>query len=241
MSFDLDKMQAVIELGEVIRLQNEALERLVAFRKARPNLMMPNLAKMVEENLKENVQVLYKELNNLHKPPEQQTRYICKECQMAFLTSLPGGICDECRAKKGSSQPRAYGPQAPSPPDEQETATVDSAVTPDAPRVDSATGDEEAVEDAYKSAIGAQDEAEAERLMAEPKAINLPSDDAQLDTTYGEEVSEEPITDLTDPVDVAARQQEAEETSSSEDGSPSDSQEPNDLTLEIRKETTDAD
>lgn len=109
MSFDLEKLQAVAELGEVIRLQNEALERLQTFRKARPYLMMPNLAKMVEENIKENVQVLYKELNNLHKPSEQQVRYICDECKMAFLTRLPGGLCDECRARAaGSHQPRAY-------------------------------------------------------------------------------------------------------------------------------------
>jgi len=106
-SFDLEKLQAVAELGEVIRLQNEALERLVAFRKERPYLMMPNLAKMVEENIKENVTVLYKELNNLHKPAAQQTRYICRECQMAFVVALPGGICDECRARLGS-KPRSY-------------------------------------------------------------------------------------------------------------------------------------
>lgn len=108
--FDLEKMQAIAELGEVIRLQNEALERLAAFRKARPYMMMPNLAKMVEENLKENVTVLYKELNNLHKPAEQQTRYICKECKMAFVSALPGGICDECRARLAPGQPHDYVP-----------------------------------------------------------------------------------------------------------------------------------
>ena len=101
MSSDLDKLQAVAELGDVIRLQNEALDKLVAFRKSKPHLMMPNLAKMVEEDIKENVQVLYKELNNLHRPSEQQERYICKECEMAFLVRLPGGICDECRGAGG--------------------------------------------------------------------------------------------------------------------------------------------
>lgn len=107
MSFDLDKLQAIAELGEVIRLHNDAMEKLAAFRKSQPHLIMPNLAKMVEENLKDNVQVLYKELNNLHRPAEQQTRYVCKECNMAFLVKLPGGICDECRARL-SSKPRDY-------------------------------------------------------------------------------------------------------------------------------------
>lgn len=112
MSFDLEKFQAVAELGDVIRLQNEAMDRLQQFRKARPYLIMPNLAKMVEENMKENLQVLYKELNNMHKPAEQQTRYICDDCHMAFLVKLPGGICDECRAKQ-ATQPREYVVNAP--------------------------------------------------------------------------------------------------------------------------------
>ena len=112
MSFDLEKFQAVAELGEVIRLQNEALDRLQDFRKARPYLIMPNLAKMVEENMKESAQVLYKELNNLHRPAEQQTHYICDDCKMAFLVKLPGGICDECRARRAAS-PREYVVNAP--------------------------------------------------------------------------------------------------------------------------------
>lgn len=107
MSFDLDKLQAVAELGDVIRHHNEALDRLTAFRKARPYMVMPNLMKVVEENLKENLQVLYKEFNNLHKPAEQQTRYICNDCKMAFLVKLPGGICDECRVKR-ATKPRDY-------------------------------------------------------------------------------------------------------------------------------------
>lgn len=127
MSFDLEKLQAVAELGEVIRLQNEALERLTAFRKARPYIMMPNLAKMVEENLKENIMVLYKELNNLHKPAEQQTRYICQQCKMAFLVPLPGGICDQCRARQSGSGPREYVPYqgTDAEDDEQDKATAD--------------------------------------------------------------------------------------------------------------------
>lgn len=199
MSFDLDKMQAVIELGEVIRLQNDALDRLVAFRKARPNMMMPNLARMVEENLKENLQVLYKELNNMHRPPEQQTRYICRECKMAYLSPLPGGICDECRARKGSSQPRAYVSHvATGSEDADDVAGDENAEAHDAAAgqelIASSTGEEQAVADAYESALGAQDETEVERLMAEPKAINPPSDDTELYMADGEEVSEDMAT-----------------------------------------------
>lgn len=132
MSFDLEKFQAVAELGDVIRLQNEAMDRLQQFRKARPYLIMPNLAKMVEENMKENLQVLYKELNNMHKPAEQQTRYICDDCHMAFLVRLPGGICDECRAKR-SSTPREYVVNAPPvDPNASDEETAGTAATPPA-------------------------------------------------------------------------------------------------------------
>ncbi len=234
MSFDLDKMQAVIELGEVIRLQNDALERLVAFRKARPNVMMPNLAKMVEENLKENVQVLYKELNNINKPPEHQTRHICKECHMAFLTSLPGGICDECRARQGSDQPRAYVPYVASADEEADEAAEadeaetlkDDAAEPDAEITASSTGDEQAVADAYAALVDTPDEAEAESeteaLMAEPKAINLPSDDTDIYLADGEEISEDSAT-------LPAEDEEprkAVETVPDHDASPRDPAEP---------------
>lgn len=133
MSFDMEKLQAVAELGEVIRLQNEALERLQAFRNARPYLIVPNLAKMVEENLKENVHVLYKELNNLHRPPEKKVRYVCESCHLAFAVPLPGGLCDECRSRQTQTQPRAYGAVAPTVTEEAtETVVENSAIEEEA-------------------------------------------------------------------------------------------------------------
>lgn len=119
-------MKTAIELGEVIRLQNEALEKLRAFRDARPYAIAPNLFRMVEENLKENVQMLYKELNQVHKPATERKRHVCRQCHHVFATSLPGGLCDECRSKP-AGQPAAYGVWPITP--ESESPTV-SDITP---------------------------------------------------------------------------------------------------------------
>lgn len=129
MSFDPDKLQAAAQLGEVIRLHNETLEKLREFRRLRPYALPPNMVVMAEENLKENVQVLYKELNHLHKPAAERRRHACRQCHHVFAVSLPGGICDECRSRQGvPSQPAAYGMWPASP--ESESATV-SDITPD--------------------------------------------------------------------------------------------------------------
>ena len=55
MNVNSDALKIVAELGEAIRLQNEALERLRAFRQEMPYILAPNIANMVEENLKENI------------------------------------------------------------------------------------------------------------------------------------------------------------------------------------------
>jgi hypothetical protein len=127
MSFSPDNMRTATELGEVIRLQNEALEKLRAFRETRPYAIAPNLFRMVEENLKENVQMLYKELNQVNKPATEQRRHVCTQCHHVFATALPGGICDQCRSKP-AGQPAAYGVWPVTP--ESEAVTI-SDITPD--------------------------------------------------------------------------------------------------------------
>lgn len=183
MSFDLEKLQAVAELGDVIRLHNEALDRLQAFRKARPYMVMPNLMKMVEENLKENLQVLYKEFNNLHKPAEEQTRYICNECKMAFVVKLPGGICDECRARL-ATKPRDYVLH-PITPEEDE-------VSPEESEMAVAAGEGEAAADEANEAIAA----DVENAAAGDKQ---PVDVDEVVATETEAPTAEPaVDDMTD-------------------------------------------
>lgn len=191
MSFDLEKLQVVAELGEVIRLQNEAMQSLVAFRKARPYIMMPNLAKMVEENMKENMQVLYKELNNLHKPASEQTRYICDDCKMAFLVKLPGGLCDECRAKQ-AVKPRDYVLPDPS------TLSNDDDVKADAEEIAAVMDAAPAADDAAASPQDAPLDSATDAPEPEP-GDDAPVDPAFIEPNKGNIT--ESATDEAPPVD----------------------------------------
>lgn len=105
MTFDYEQLLITNELSEIIRWHNQTLERLRAYRQNYPYLIPPNVGLMMEENLKENVQMLYRELNNLHKPKAEQRRHVCRECNQVFALTLRGGICDECRSRLAHQAP----------------------------------------------------------------------------------------------------------------------------------------
>jgi hypothetical protein len=114
MALDYEQLLITNELSEIIRWHNQCLDRLRAYRENYPYLIAPNVGKMMEENLKENVQMLYRELNNLHKPKTEQRRHICRECHSVFAVSLRGGLCDECRSRLPhmTPAPEAYARRA---------------------------------------------------------------------------------------------------------------------------------
>lgn len=89
------------EFAEIIKLHNEVIERLERFRNEYPYLVAPNIFDTLEGNVKENVQIMYRELQNLHRTegPRYDKKYICKRCHQAFMISLPDGLCDKCRAE----------------------------------------------------------------------------------------------------------------------------------------------
>lgn len=102
MSISYEQLLITNELSEVIRCHNECLNRIKAYAEAYPYLIAPNIARLISENLKDNLQVLYKELNNLHKPKAEQRRHVCAQCHKVFASSLRGGVCDECRSRGGT-------------------------------------------------------------------------------------------------------------------------------------------
>ena len=118
MALDYEQLLITNEMSEIIRWHNQCLERLRHYRETYPYLMAPNLARMMEENLKENVQMLYRELNNLHKPKAEQRRHVCRVCHGVYAISLPGGMCDECRAKYGNNPPPQAAPAVTQAPEE---------------------------------------------------------------------------------------------------------------------------
>jgi len=100
---DYETMLRVNELAEIIKLHRHAADRLKRFRTSYPYLMAPNIFEMIEGNLRENVAVLTKEVAQLQIGTQSSagdpSRYICKRCHAKFAIALPGGLCDECRAK----------------------------------------------------------------------------------------------------------------------------------------------
>jgi hypothetical protein len=91
------------ELAEIIKLHRHAADRLKRFRESYPYLIAPNLLAMIEDNLRDNVAALTKEIGQLQTgkraPAGDPSRFICKRCSAKFAIPLPGGLCDECRSK----------------------------------------------------------------------------------------------------------------------------------------------
>ena len=102
---DYEKTLRVNELASIIRLHEQASAAIKRFREAYPYLVAPNLLKMLEDNLRENVIALNKELAQLQmggkRPGQDPARFVCKQCHQKFTVALRGGLCDECRAKQG--------------------------------------------------------------------------------------------------------------------------------------------
>ena len=100
---DYETILRVNELAEIIKLHRHAADRLKRFRESYPYLIAPNVLDMVEDNLRDNVTVLNKEMAQLqggtHAPARDPSRYVCKRCHAKFSMPLPGGMCDECRSK----------------------------------------------------------------------------------------------------------------------------------------------
>jgi hypothetical protein len=101
---DYEIMLRVNELAEIIKLHQQTASRLKRFREAYPYLIAPNLLELLEDNLRDNVSVLTKEMGQLQSGKQtaagDPARYICKQCSMKFTVALPDGLCDQCRAKQ---------------------------------------------------------------------------------------------------------------------------------------------
>lgn len=101
-----EQIEMITELGEIIRHQTFAQERLAEFRRRFPFALPPNLLSMIEDNLKENIQVCYREMNVIHKPADEKRRWFCTKCKTVFAMPVPGGLCDACKME----QRRSSGP-----------------------------------------------------------------------------------------------------------------------------------
>jgi hypothetical protein len=92
------------ELAEIIKLHRHAADRLKRFRSSYPYLIAPNLLAMIEDNLRDNMTALTREMSQLQTGKQapvgsDPSRFICARCNAKFAIPLPGGLCDECRSK----------------------------------------------------------------------------------------------------------------------------------------------
>ena len=62
---DYEMMLRVNELAEIIKFHQQAAHGLSRFRGAYPYLVAPNLLELLEENLRDNISVLTKEIGQL--------------------------------------------------------------------------------------------------------------------------------------------------------------------------------
>jgi hypothetical protein len=89
-------------LGGVVRQLNGIVMNLEEFRDEHPTIIAPNMLDTIIHNLKDDINVLLREVNILGSPnPKalQERRYVCRSCNSVFSTPIVAGVCDECRGR----------------------------------------------------------------------------------------------------------------------------------------------
>lgn len=103
MAMDPGDFEVFDELSDVLSCVNSALNKLKAWEKKHPYLVAPNILRMWEDNLKETSTVMLREFHQLRNGRQQKQydkRFVCSKCHAVFMSPLPNGICDECRASE---------------------------------------------------------------------------------------------------------------------------------------------
>ena len=100
---EYEELFVLNEFSEIIKYHNSTLDRIKRFRDAYPYLIAPNVFDTLQHNLSDNIAVLFREMSGLQNQKDKQydKKYVCKICHKVYMTSLPRGVCDECRGKYG--------------------------------------------------------------------------------------------------------------------------------------------
>lgn len=83
------------QLGGIVR-------NLQEFAQEHPHIIAPNVIEAMIGNLKDDINILLREVNLLGSPDRaalRERRYVCRSCRGVFLAPLAAGICDECRGR----------------------------------------------------------------------------------------------------------------------------------------------
>ena len=89
-------------LSGIARQLNGLIKNLEDFRQEHPTIIAPNVLDAIVGNLKDDVNVVMREMNLVGSPNRQhlkQRRFVCRACHNVFMQPLVAGICDECRGR----------------------------------------------------------------------------------------------------------------------------------------------
>jgi|GEM_PF-532858 len=103
MPMDYEELFVLNEYSEIIKYHNNTLDRIKRFREAYPYLIAPNIFDTLQNNLRDNITILFREMSGMkdQKKKQYDKKFVCKLCHRIFMMSLPGGVCDECRGRYG--------------------------------------------------------------------------------------------------------------------------------------------
>lgn len=121
---DPDNLFLQRRLSGIIRQLNGIVKNLGDFKDENPHVIAPNLMDAMIGNLKDDINILLREMNIIGSPNRrqlQERRYVCRSCHNVFTSPLVAGICDECRSRGITSTE-----VAPPPAEEEETEEKDA-------------------------------------------------------------------------------------------------------------------
>lgn len=102
MSTDPEALFIQRRLSGMTRQMTGLVQNLEEFRVEYPQIIAPNVLEAIIGNLKDDINVLLREMSLLtspHREELRQRRYVCRACKNVFTSPLVAGVCDECRAR----------------------------------------------------------------------------------------------------------------------------------------------
>jgi rRNA maturation endonuclease Nob1 len=106
-----EDLKTLDELADILASVNIANSLLDGFIRQHPEAVSPRLIENWRHNLKETSQIMMREFHQLRNGKENKVydpRNVCTVCHTVYLSPLPDGVCDQCRANTGSRAEGAY-------------------------------------------------------------------------------------------------------------------------------------
>lgn len=89
-------------LSGIARQLSGIAQNLEEFGRENPQIIAPNVLEAMVGNLKDDINVILREVNMIASPNRKELRerrYVCRSCNNVFMTPLAAGVCDECRSR----------------------------------------------------------------------------------------------------------------------------------------------